>query len=166
MESWKAVPSKALSGSDLLEFAVLLFRHDLLHGVASTNTQGARLNALQRNVGAKGEPFIDHLSLLQSVKLATHEHLEGKRLMVKCVKWIVKPDEKYRLILRNSQVYLQMSLSLLFFVLLLRLISNLLISLDKSLKWQTKNILQFCKQKMSIIRHILLELEWAKCRVE
>lgn len=32
--------------------------------------------------------------------------------------------------------YLQMSLSLLFFVLLLRLISNLLISLDKSLKQQ------------------------------
>ncbi len=33
-------------------------------------------------------------------------------------------------------MYLQMSLSLLFFVLLLRLISNLLISLDKSLKQQ------------------------------
>lgn len=40
--------------------------------------------------------------------------------------------------LENPQMYLQMSLSLLFFVLLLRLISNLLISLDRSLKQQIK----------------------------
>lgn len=37
-------------------------------------------------------------------------------------------------------MYLQMSLSLLFFVLLLKLISNLLISLDKSLKQQVNTV--------------------------
>lgn len=40
-------------------------------------------------------------------------------------------------------MYLQMSLSLLFFVLLLKLISNLLISLDKSLKQQVNTVVIF-----------------------
>lgn len=59
---------------DLFEFDILLFRHDLLHGVPGTNTQGARLDALQRHVGTEREPFINHLALLQTVQLATHEH--------------------------------------------------------------------------------------------
>lgn len=60
--------------TDLFELAVLLFRHDLLHGVPGTNTQGPRLDALQRHVGAEREPLINHLALLQTVQLTTHEH--------------------------------------------------------------------------------------------
>lgn len=61
-------------GTDLFELAVLLFGHDLLHGVAGTYTQGAWLDALQRHVGAEREPLVDHLTLLQAVQLTTHEH--------------------------------------------------------------------------------------------
>lgn len=67
-------------GWDLFELAVLLFRHDLFHGVAGTYAQGPWLDALQGHVGAEREPLVNHLALLQTVQLATHEHWEGERL--------------------------------------------------------------------------------------
>ena len=60
--------------SDLFELAVLLLRHDFLHGVAGSDPQRARLDALQRHVGAQREPLVYHLALLQSAQLATHEY--------------------------------------------------------------------------------------------
>lgn len=57
--------------------------------------------------------------------------------------------------LENPQMYLQMSISLLFFVLLLRLISNLLISLDRSLKQQADNNVCEHKGEHKIYRNLL-----------
>lgn len=80
MDNSEAINSKTSetkpvsNGTDLFEFDILLFRHDLLHGVPGTNTQGAWLDAFQRHVGTEREPFINHLTLLQTVQLATHEH--------------------------------------------------------------------------------------------
>lgn len=65
--------------TDLFELAVLLLGHDLLHGVPGAYSQRARLDALQGHVGAEREPLVDHLSPLETVQLAAHEHWRTER---------------------------------------------------------------------------------------